>query len=660
MKLNIPILSTNILLLVLFLPIYSFGQKDLPGGVAGLRHWFTISESAEEGRIWSDQVGKATSITLAEDQYDFLNGHPVLQLKQNGEAISLPLASSILDKSTIISLYQALDTVLEQVIWRIAKPNQAGLVLSTYRLGDVTNGRYFNTSTQRVLHPVLHTYVQHDRSKTNTAAAQWSLGHTGGMENLPLVPFAGYVPELLMYDRVLTQEEQLRVNSHFAIQYGLTLPKSNYLNASGKVIWDFKENQEFPYHIAGLTHDPVSGLHQKQSSSQMSEENLIELSAAHWASTNEANSAEIPAGVSLIWSDNGERLRFLQDDTQQIMPPLLERKWLMDASEGGHQLITSLRLHVRNLEKLLAPSEEVWLAVDESGTGRFAYTDTRYYPGRKGDGELLTFTGLQWDVDQSGKDVFSFVLGRPMIPVIGLEEPQCSPEKEAILHMRMHGGTAPYNIQWINKETLQTRTWEIEADQDFTWFEPRTGFFELHITDANGDRVQRSISIQNQDAPSIPLLPSYTLPLNEPLILTLDGASQADSAFKWMKADGSLSRSSSLSITEPGSYRLWVEANGCAREHRFQVLAAPTNFLEEWQLFPNPIGVNEQFELRFSLHQPQAIEVFLIDGSGRVISSEKRLASVFQTYQNRMQSPGLYQIVVRNGSDQVRLPVVVQ
>lgn len=661
MKLNTLALLTNLLLLVLVLPIDSFGQKELPGGVAGLQHWFTISSSTEQGQSWSDQVGGANlSGALSEDQFGILNGHPVLRLAKNEGALSWPVTSSLLNKSTIVSLYQAQDTFQEQLIWRVAKPNEPGLVLSTQRLGDVSKGRYFNTSNRQVLHPVLHTYVQHDRAKANAAVAQWYIGDAGDMDNLPIVSFEGFLPELLVYNRVLTPGEQLQVNSHLAIQYGISLPKSNYLDASGQVIWNFEENQEFPHHIAGLIHDPVSGLHQKQSGSQMTTTPLIELSAGSWASTNAENKAEIPAGVSLIWGDNGGRLRFLENEHQQVSPPRLERKWLVEVSQGGSQLPTELRLHARNLERLLKPSEEIWLAVDESGTGQFAYADTKYYPARREGREVLTFTELHWDPDQSGKDAFSFVLGKPMLSVIGVEHPQCSPDKEAALHLSIYGGKAPYKVRWMRKGTGQMQSWQMENGQEYRWTERRTGFFELQIIDVEGEEVHRAISLQNQDAPVISLLPKYTIPAGKPLVLTLDGASETFSSIQWTNAAGSLTRTSIFTTTKPGDYQVRVEANGCAREHRFQVLAAPTHFLEDWQLFPNPIAVNEDFELRFSLHQPQAITISLMDGSGRVISSEKRMSAGFHSYMNRINSPGLYQIVLRNESDQAALPIVVQ
>ncbi|MBX2874755.1 MAG: hypothetical protein KTR30_21710, partial [Saprospiraceae bacterium] len=205
MKFNFYFVSLSMLLLIcLFTPARSVAQSGFPGGVAGLKHWYNISSSPEQGQAWKDRIGKdGISLQLTDGQYDYLNGNPVLQLNSRLEPIQLPIASSTIDRSTMISLYHAQDTFSEQIIWRMANPSQAGLVLSTHRLGDVSNGRYFKTSAQLALHPILHTYVQHQRGKADAQTANWFIGHTGELGNLPVVQFTGSLPELLIYDRVL-------------------------------------------------------------------------------------------------------------------------------------------------------------------------------------------------------------------------------------------------------------------------------------------------------------------------------------------------------------------------------------------------------------------------------------------------------------------------
>lgn len=654
------ILPGFLLFLSLVLSSTLDGQSAMPGGVLGLKHWYSLSETSPAGWEWSDKINKlAPSVPVAQDQVSYINGNPALKLDKQQTSMDLSLDATALDRSTIISLYQAQDTFHEQIIWRINAASKADLVLSTARLGDVSRGRYFNNPGPAGLHPILHTYFQHDRSKAGTTSLQWHIGHLGDKENLPLVPFEGVLAELLVFDRVLSEEELKRVHTHLAIQYGISLPFTDYLSASGEVIWDQKEHEDFPYRITGIMHDPVSGLHQRRSRTHMSTDKLIELSAGAWTSTNAANEQALIAGASLVWSDNGERLRFLPADAERGTAPILERKWLMDVGPGGHEISTSLRLHTRNLEKIVQAGQEVWLAVDHSGSGDFAYADTEYYPATKEE-ELLVFKDVHWDQDQSGKDVFSFLLGEPMIPLMGIEQPQCNPGQAAKLALKVYGGVAPYKVSWMNTETNNPQFWTLDAGEELIWSAEETGYFELRLKDAEGQSLHRKVNLQNHDAPMIDLLPRYTLSSTNSLTVHLGDDFSTDASVEWTRPDGSTTGGLTLNADESGEYKVRVEANGCARAQYFEVLPPPDSFLEEWQLFPNPVAPNERFDLRISLRESQQLEIRLLDQNGRLLSTEKRAAAAFHSYRNRLPVAGLYQLVLQNGSEQISLPIVVQ
>ena len=626
-----------------------------------MKHWYSISTSSTEQWQWKDKVSKSeTTIVVAEEEITYINGNPALKLDNGRVPLNLPIDAAALNRSTIISLYQAQDTFHEQVIWRIRSAGSTDLVLSTSRLGDVSRGRYFDNPTKNGTYPMLHTYFQHDRSKGVKTNGQWHIGHVGDEQNLPLSPFQGSLAELLVFDRVLSAEELSKVHTQLAIQYGISLPSTDYLNASGEKIWALKENQSFPYRITGLMHDPLSGLHQRRSRTEMSSDKLIELSVGAWTATNAENKEQLPARASLVWSDNGERLRFKIADEETSRPPMLERKWLMDVKGIGEAVPTSVRLHSRNLEKLIQAEQEVWLAVDASGAGNFAYVDTKYYPAKQKDGDLFIFEDIHWDEDQSGKDVFTFVLGEPMIPVMAIKQPHCQSEEKGELALRIYGGVAPYQVKWKGEENIAYKSWQVEAGGELRWMEDRMGYFNLQLTDAEGRSIRKAVNLQHLDAPSIALLSQYTLSPAKPLKLSLGDNLTPNTSVLWTRPDGTHENTSSISATIPGAYMVQVESEGCARTHRFEVLPPPESFIQEWQLFPNPVGLNKEFDLRISLRASQDLELNIVDPTGRLVSKEKRAAAAFHTFRHRLSSPGMYQLIVKNGQEQVSLPIVVQ
>lgn len=662
MKFNLMLIQAGIgLLFSLPLTAQLDVQGRVPGGVKGLQHWYSLANTAEQTWEWRDKVNKTVAaIAVPDDQITYINGNPALDLNRQEEQLRLPIDPAAMHQSTIITLYQAQDSFAEQIIWRISDLGNVDLVLSTDRLGDVGRGRYFTNPAQNELHPILHTYVQHDRSKVAVIHAQWHIGHVGDKENLPLAPFQGALAELLVFDRVLSATELKRIHSHLAIQYGISLPFTDYLDSSEELIWEFEENRAFPYRITGIMHDPLSGLHQKRSRTQMSADKLFELSVGPWTATNAANEQSLTAGASLVWSDNGERLRFLSADSETASAPLLERRWSMTVRSGGEEVATSIRLHTRNLEKLVRTDQAVWLAVDQSGSGNFSYADTEYYPVSESQGELLLFEDVHWDQDHSGSDIFTFVLGEPMIPVVAIEQPQCDPGRAGKMTLKVHGGLAPYSIRWMKDGKANPRFWNLDASEELTWSVAEAGYYELRIEDANGQVMYKKVSLQNLDAPTVELVPQYTLSSNQPLVISLGDDLAQGTTVQWTLPDGRISKDLVLRTAIPGEYLVRVEMNGCAKTQRFEVLSPPESFVEEWQLFPNPVGSNEDFDLRVSLREPQWLEIRLLDQSGRLLATERKAPAAFHTYKNRLPVAGIYKLVLNNGREQISLPIVVQ
>ena len=190
--------------------------------------------------------------------------------------------------------------------------------------------------------------------------------------------------------------------------------------------------------------------------------------------------------------------------------------------------------------------------------------------------------------------------------------------------------------------------------------EDRTGYFDLQLTDAKGRSMRKAVNLQYLDAPSITLLSQYTLSSAKPLKLSMGDNLTPNTSVLWTRPDGTHENTSSISTTIPGSYMVQVESEGCARTHRFEILPPPESFIEEWQLFPNPVGLNKDFDLRISLRESQGLELHLMEPTGRLLSKQKRAAAAFHTFRQRLSSPGMYQLIVKNGKEQMSLPIVVQ
>ncbi|WP_281238407.1 Ig-like domain-containing protein [Flavobacterium praedii] len=88
----------------------------------------------------------------------------------------------------------------------------------------------------------------------------------GGLKILDGYNFNGEVAEIITYPYTLTEIDRKKVESYFAVKYGITLDNSvgNYVNSSEVSIWD---NATYWHDVFGIGKDATLGLNQPQSNS---------------------------------------------------------------------------------------------------------------------------------------------------------------------------------------------------------------------------------------------------------------------------------------------------------------------------------------------------------------------------------------------------------
>ena len=116
--------------------------------------------------------------------------------------------------------------------------------------------------------------------------------------------FPGDIMEIVWYNRTLTANEQSRVNSYLAIKNGVTL-NEDYLSTTSDVVWNRTINAGYNNNIFGIAKDNLTLLHQKQSGSTNSRQQLV-ISTTGLADSNAANNTDLDNDLQfLMVGDNG-------------------------------------------------------------------------------------------------------------------------------------------------------------------------------------------------------------------------------------------------------------------------------------------------------------------------------------------------------------------
>lgn len=634
------------------------GQSILPGGVDGLKNWFCTQADREGNHYWQDRVGERGGIFPLGTELRWLNYNPAFSFEEGQSPITLPVLAGDLTQATLISLHQAQDTFLERSVWSFEAPNQQHLLLSTERMADLAKGKFLNFLDAKKGGPQLNTYYQHLRPEsTSTTSGKLRLGHISSTLAVPVASFSGLFPEFLVYDKVLSRKEQLRVNSYLAIKYGITLQESNYLNAEGKIIWNEKNNRDYSHRIAGIARDDISGLLQKQAASQRDKSPIWRMALGALRDHNALNETPLPPATFLLWGDDNGRLRFPAIEEEE--KPYLERKWLMSATGDYQQLFTQLKLDLSQLELLAHPEKKMWLVIDRSGSGNFDFAHTEYYKA-SGARHLteVVFDQIAWDPDGSGTDVFTLREGTNLLVQTDLQLPSCSLQKAGQLQLKVHGGAAPFHFEWYNLETKTKVEWVTSERKTEQIAAIQAGEFRLTIKDAEENEYQQLFSISNQEVATTELLASYQLKTDEPLVL--DAAGQAGTQYRWLTPSGQSFYSSQIEIETAGDYQLEMERNGCVSIKKISVLAAAESAFKDFNLYPNPLARGESFELRVQLEESLPLGVQILDNLGRLIHEQVYPTYDFFRYRNKLITPGTYHLRLQAGKEVRSLKLVVQ
>lgn len=219
----------RLLLSALLLPGWlAIAAQSTPGGVAGAELWFH-TELQDGYLMWADQSGDATrlkkrllgseteSLYQIPDTMPFcFNFHPALYFPNlAGSYVYASLLHTDLRQSTHMGVF-------------------APLPLDQSSLGSAP-----------------YTLTRFSSSKPSHSL--WDEETTSSI-TFPPTGFHGYIPEYIVWQRILNPLERLQAESYLALKYGITL-SSSYYDADGNIIWDRDANSTYHHRVAGLTHE---------------------------------------------------------------------------------------------------------------------------------------------------------------------------------------------------------------------------------------------------------------------------------------------------------------------------------------------------------------------------------------------------------------------
>lgn len=325
-------------------------RNAMPGGVDGVSIWLKADDGLNislpnstpltswtnnSGGMDASQATASKRPTYLNNTDANLNFNPVIAFDGTDDCMGIPYNSKFNDSITAFSIHtQNTTTTLRSPMgsrnavsfkgWAYLVDNiDRQVVLGTNTAwnsissGNLTTGKYelldFNTipgSSQAA-----NLNVNHKNSSTgmlnyvSNTTNDFSVGASTSTLNF----WNGNIAEQLVFGKILTSQERLKVNSYLAIKYGIGIDQNlpvNYLSTDATVIWNANLNRSFRFNIAGLGRDDIEALNQKQSASNnLGRQVLVSMNTI--ATNNSSNLNPVGDDKSyLVWGDNDGGMAF--------------------------------------------------------------------------------------------------------------------------------------------------------------------------------------------------------------------------------------------------------------------------------------------------------------------------------------------------------------
>lgn len=603
-------------------------QSQNPGGVSGYLYW----NQPEKGKKAGDLV---------------MNHNAVKKFAAPG---SKPVFTSNKHHLSGITFFcvSLTDSIKERALWRIETDSATNILMTNRRMANLEEMKYINFSTPKKAVPQISVYSQKAANGDSLAGNIYiHIGSKTG-NNVPIDHFEGVLPELIVYNRVLSYNERLRVESYLAIKYGISLSQiypTSYLNAQGGVIWDAARFAAYSGAIAGVGRDDISGLCQQKSGS-METPGLLEIECLNLSDRE-----------FLVWGDNKAALTFIRKRGEGKK---MNRRWAIAATGNFLQKPSTLRFSALHLQEMypLENDEQYWLAIDHSGTGTFPAGQTRYYANNPNHKINLQFDGINWDANQSGHDLFTIIAAPELFAAFNFIQPTCKNNRQGTITADIVGGTAPYTVQLFRNGEMVTKQTSDNQIHSFTHL--NQGTYRVTVVDAYNKTYSETFLLANADMEQVVSFEPLTRIAGTDLRVDASkGLSSASNyRFEWKTPDGTTIFQPEIIVNKPGVYLLTVtNSDGCCTQRELDVREKPSDYFRYVEVYPNPTSDGYVY-LRVQLKNAGPVQVSISNAAGHLLSSEKLSGADYYSFNCKLPHTGFWLITLEGNGERKSYKII--
>jgi hypothetical protein len=366
--------------------------------------WLRADNPGSQNGQWMDVSGNGYNAVTQNNQSlpdtGMFNYHPCFMFDSLSNPLNVNYKAKKEAKMLVLAVYKPAVTQQENGIWSLGLDSSIQVKLTTQRLKNVYKFIKYNDSTST--QPTLNLLSQNWRNKHIDSTMSRLI--VGGTDSLN---FTGKFAEFILYDTTISGNDILKVHTYLAIKYGVCIKDKNYIASNDSILWDSKKNLQYNQEIAGIGKDSLLYLNQKQSAGNGGDSPL-RIAVGSLKITNDENTSQIQEGAFLIWGNNGQTLTDVNQDTLDTtrITNMSKSVWLMkNSGVSSRGISTQVVLNASEIYGAI----NINLVINRYGNTTFPIDSSIVINPDSVDSEMnYYFSGIQWDTDSSGYDVFGF------------------------------------------------------------------------------------------------------------------------------------------------------------------------------------------------------------------------------------------------------------
>ncbi|RUA30914.1 MAG: hypothetical protein DSY77_13485 [Bacteroidetes bacterium] len=384
------------------------------------------------------------------------------------------------------------------------------------------------------------------------------------------------------------------------------------------VLWDFEEFEEFGHRITGLGRDDYFGLNQQKS---INIEDTLSLLKYSIGNTEEIKEDFISDQNFWLFGDDNASLEANKGTGKDSILTILDRKWLN--TTNGQQAKSTATTLALDYKQLPNDSLGLWLVIDRSGQSDFSVDVLEYLePDSITADSVAIYNDINWDVDGSGQDNFSFAKIQELFAAVRIVDlPTCTDTNSGLISIDVIKGDGPYDFEWVKLDGTTDKV-NGSFEQEFEIDELTQGDYKLTLKDKHGLTFTRHFNLPLENDIPVNLGPDQKISEGEKIVLDASELvhDSLDVSYFWEGSFGFTATTKEITVTEPGAYRVYVtnNKNGCVFEDD---IAIEGSNIKRIGVYPNPVLRNTTFKVSISLREAEHIEVNLLDVKGNVHQS---------------------------------------